>query len=40
MIKCGINLNLNNLQGEITSQLSGFVNLSGSLGSLGYQQDQ
>lgn len=35
MIKCGINLNLNNLQGEITSQLSGFVNLSGSLGSLG-----
>jgi|LWDU01.1.fsa_nt_gi hypothetical protein len=31
-IKCGINLNLNNLQGEITSKLSGFVNLSGTLG--------
>ena len=32
MIKCGINLNLNNLQGEITSQLTGFINLSGTLG--------
>ena len=32
MIKCGINLNLNNLQGEITSQLTGFVNLSSILG--------
>ena len=32
MIKCGINLNLNNLQGEITSQLTGFVNISSILG--------
>ena len=31
-LKCGINLNINNLQGEITSKLSGFVDLSGTLG--------
>ena len=31
-IKCGINLNISNLQGEITSKLSGFVDLSGTLG--------
>ena len=31
-LKCGINVNINNLQGEITSKLSGFVNLSGTLG--------
>lgn len=31
-ISCGINVNLNNLQGEIATQLNGFVNLSGALG--------
>jgi len=31
-ITCGIDLNINNLKGEITSKLSGFVNLSGTLG--------
>ena len=31
-ILCGINVNLNNLQGEIATQLNGFVNLSGALG--------
>lgn len=31
-ISCGINVNLNNLQGTITSQLTGFLNLSGTLG--------
>ena len=31
-IKCGINVNINNLQGEITSKLSGFVDLTGTLG--------
>jgi hypothetical protein len=31
-IKCGINVNISNLQGEITSKLSGFVDLSGTLG--------
>jgi len=31
-VKCGIDLNISNLQSEITSKLSGFVNLSGTLG--------
>jgi hypothetical protein len=31
-IACGINVNLNNLQGEIATRLNGFVNLSGTLG--------
>ena len=31
-LTCGIDLNINNLKGEITSKLSGFVNLSGTLG--------
>ena len=32
-ISCGINVNLNNLQGTIATQLGGFVNLSSTLGS-------
>ena len=32
MIKCGINLNLNSLQSELTSRMNVFVNLSGTLG--------
>ena len=31
-VKCGIDLNISNLQSEITSKLGGFVNLSGTLG--------
>ena len=31
-LTCGIDLNINNLKGEITTKLSGFVNLSGTLG--------
>jgi len=31
-ISCGINVNLNNLQGTIATQLNSFVNLSGTLG--------
>lgn len=32
MAICGINVNLNNLQGELQSRISGFLNLGGSLG--------
>ena len=32
MATCGINVNINNLQGELKTQISGFLDLKGSLG--------
>ena len=32
---CGISVNMNSLQGVLTSQVSGFLNLKGSLGTIG-----
>ena len=32
MAICGINVNLNNLQGELQTRISGFLDLRGSLG--------
>ena len=35
MATCGINVSMSSLQGELTSKISGFLNLKGSLGTLG-----
>ena len=35
MATCGINVNMNSLQGVLTTQISGFLNLKGTLGTLG-----
>ena len=32
MDTCGINVNINSLQGELKTQISGFLDLKGSLG--------
>ena len=35
MATCGINVNMSSLQGVLSTQISGFLNLKGSLGTIG-----